>query len=215
MEQNQQPQPPVFKQPLPSPQPQQAPQPQPPPMPQYQPRVTASPMMSPVESVVTCLKKFFDFKGRARRSEFWWYILFYYIVSTAFSWMGNFVPVLSVVGLVISTALFIPQFSAVTRRMHDTNHSGWWIFVIFVLVVFYIVSLVALLAPLGINMLEITDPMAMATEMVDVVQAHPVLATVMSFSSLLSMILLIVTLVFAIKDSDWKENKYGPSPKYQ
>ena len=62
MEQNQQSQPPVFN---PQGQAQQ-------PAPQYQPRVTASPMMDPVTAVKTCFKKYFDFKGRARRSEFWW-----------------------------------------------------------------------------------------------------------------------------------------------
>lgn len=205
MEQNQQPQPPVFNQP------QQYPQS---PMPQYQPRVTASPMMSPVESVVTCLKKIFNFKGRARRSEFWWYILFYFVVSTAFSWLGNFSPVLSIIGSVCSLLLFIPQFSAVTRRMHDTNHSGWWILAIFVLFLIYLISIAVMLAPLGNDMFEITDKMEMVEAMVDAVQTKPGLAAMMSLSSLVSTILLIVTLVFAIKDSDWKENKYGPSPKY-
>ncbi len=205
MEQNQQPQPPVFNQP-------QAPQYQP--SPQYQPRVTASPMMSPVDSVVTCLKKCFVFKGRARRSEFWWYILFYFIVYSVFSWLGAFVPALGIVGSVCTMLLFIPQFAAVTRRMHDTNHSGWWILAIFIFFLFYIGSFIALLAPLGADMLEITDPMEMAMTMADSVQAYPALAAIMSLSSLLSLVLLIVTLVFAIKDSDWRENKYGPSPKY-
>jgi uncharacterized membrane protein YhaH (DUF805 family) len=56
--------------------------------------------------------------------------------------------------------------------------------------------------------------MEMAMTMADSVQAYPALAAIMSLSSLLSLVLLIVTLVFAIKDSDWRENKYGPSPKY-
>lgn len=71
MEQNQQSQPPVFN---PQGQAQQ-------PAPQYQPRVTASPMMDPVTAVKTCFKKYFDFKGRARRSEYWWFMLATYIVN--------------------------------------------------------------------------------------------------------------------------------------
>ena len=209
MEQNQQPQPPGFNQPQQAPQ--QVPQQ---PMPQYQPRVTASPMMSPVESVVTCLKKCFVFKGRARRSEFWWYILFYLIVYAAFSWLGVFAPALAVVGSVCLLLLIIPQFAAVTRRMHDTSHSGWWILAIFILFLFYLVSAIALVAPLGVDMFDITDPMEMVMAMTDSVQAHPILATIMSMSSLLGLLLLIITLVFAIKDSHWSKNKYGPSPKY-
>jgi uncharacterized membrane protein YczE len=62
MEQQNQPQPPVFNE-----EKMQAPQ--------YQPYVTASPMLNPVVAVKTCLKKYFDFKGRARRSEYWWFML--------------------------------------------------------------------------------------------------------------------------------------------
>ncbi len=209
MEQNQQPQPPVFNQP------QQAPQQVPrQPMLQYQPRVTARPMMSPVESVMTCWSKCFVFKGRARRSEFWWYILFYLIMYIALSWLGGYSPALAIVCSVCSFLLFIPQFAAVTRRMHDTGHSGWGIFAIFILFLFYMGTMISLLAPLGVDMLNITDPMEMAMAMMENIQAHPVLATINSFSSFFAIILLIVTLIFAIKDSDWTANKYGPSPKY-
>ena len=60
MEQIQNPQPPMFNQPSGQPQPNQ----------QYQPMVRPVPMMEPVEAVKTCLRKFFDFTGRARRSEY-------------------------------------------------------------------------------------------------------------------------------------------------
>ena len=71
-QQNQQPQPPVFIQP---------------PSQQFQPRVTASPMMDPVTAVTTCFKKYFDFKGRARRSEFWWFALFVIICTSALTFL--------------------------------------------------------------------------------------------------------------------------------
>ena len=205
MEQNQQTQPPVFNEPQPS-----AGQS----MPQYQPRVMASPMMSPIESVVTCFKKCFVFKGRARRSEFWWFVLLYIIASSLFSWLGLFSPVISVIGSICCILLFIPQFAAATRRMHDTGHSGWWIFAIFIFFLGYIVSFVAIFAPLGLDLFEITDNMQIARAMVDSIHANPVFAMLNVGSSFLAVILMIITLIFAIKDSGWTANKYGPSPKY-
>lgn len=70
--------------------------------------------------------KYADFEGRARRSEFWYFILavtILYILAgivDAFTW-GY--PIL--MGLLI-LGLFIPSLALVVRRLHDTNKSGWF-----------------------------------------------------------------------------------------
>ena len=202
MEQNQ-PQPPVFNQPQPQPQ-------QP-----YQPQVTARPMMDPVEAVKTCLKKFFDFKGRARRSEYWWFVLFVVIVSSAFSYASLLLPFLSIVGMICSLLLMIPQLAAMTRRLHDTGRSGWWVAILAIFYVASLVSLAILLIPYGTQLFETTDSMAQAEMMADAVMSSPKVATVMTGCSLLGAILLLISLIFTLLDSKWGENKYGPSPKYQ
>ena len=202
MEQNQ-PQPPVFNQ--------QQPQPQQP----YQPQVTARPMMDPVEAVKTCLKKFFNFKGRARRSEYWWFVLFVVIVSTAFSYAGLLLPFLSIVGMICSMLLMIPQFAAMTRRLHDTGRSGWWVAILAIFYVAALVSMAILLIPYGTQLFETTDSMAQAEMMADAVMSSPKVATVMTGSSLLGLLFLIINFIFTLLDSKWGENKYGPSPKYQ
>ena len=202
MEQNQ-PQPPVFNQPQPQPQ-------QP-----YQPQVTARPMMDPVEAVKTCLKKFFDFKGRARRSEYWWFVLFVVIVSSAFSYASLLLPFLSIVGMICSLLLMIPQLAAMTRRLHDTGRSGWWVAILAIFYVASLVSLAILLIPYGTQLFETTDSMAQAEMMADAVMSSPKVATVMTGSSLLGLLFLIINFIFTLLDSKWGENKYGPSPKYQ
>ena len=78
MEQNQQTQPPVFN------------QPQQPVQPQYQPRVTVRPMMGMLEAIKTCFKKYCNFKGRARRSEFWWFVLLCAIIYILGSFAAGF-----------------------------------------------------------------------------------------------------------------------------
>lgn len=206
MEQNQ-PQPPVFNQP-------QAPQP----APQYQPRVTASPMMDPVTAVKTCFKKYFDFKGRARRSEFWWFVLFVIVVSSALSYFGLLFPWIGYVSLAFTIAVFIPELAALCRRLHDTNHGSWWAALLALLLVGYYGSFASIL---GSNFGEIAssnnmeDMMGMAQEMANSIQASPGLATTMAVCSLGALVVAIILIIFTVKDSHWGENKYGPSPKYQ
>ena len=86
--------------------------------------------MSFPEAVQTVLtKKYADFSGRARRSEFWWFALFNAIGS----------PIL---GLIVSLALLLPGLAVAARRLHDTGRSGWWLLLIFVIVIGWIVLLV-------------------------------------------------------------------------
>ena len=206
MEQNQQPLPPVFNQP------QQAPQQ---PAPQYQPRVTATPMMDPVTAVKTCFKKYFDFKGRARRSEFWWFVLFVIIVSSALTFLSALVPAIGYLSLAFSLAVIIPQFAALVRRLHDTNHSGWWALLMVLCFLGYYGCFAYLLGPNIENLVNITDPMEMGMQMVDSIQASPGVATAMMVCSFGAIILAIVNIIFAVFDSKWNTNKYGPSPKYK
>ena len=70
--------------------------------------------MSFMDAIKTCFSKYFDFSGRARRSEYWWFYLFVFILS-----LIPFVNLLTI-------ATIIPTISAAARRLHDTDRSGWW-----------------------------------------------------------------------------------------
>lgn len=89
-------------------------------------------MMSFGEVIKTCLfKKYFSTSGRATRSEFWWFVLFKYLVFSciisAFAIVGLerteefYLKIL----LVSELLLFIPSFTVLIRRLHDTGHSVW------------------------------------------------------------------------------------------
>lgn len=201
MEQNNQSQPPVFH-------PQQA-------APQYQPRVTATPMMDPIAAVKTCFKKYFDFKGRARRSEFWWFMLFVVIVSSVFNYCGLLVPALSFVGLLCSLVFVIPQFAAMTRRLHDTGRSGWWVLLCAICYLVVLGSLFYMIWPFAGQLLEETDSFAQAEMMAGAFQSNPKAGTVFLVGSLATTVLGIIVFIFTVLDSKWGTNKYGPSPKYQ
>jgi uncharacterized membrane protein YhaH (DUF805 family) len=88
-----------------------------------------------VTAVTTCLKKYVEFDGRARRSEYWWYILFYIIViSIAYAINVN-------LGGIASLALLLPTLGAAVRRLHDIGRSGWWILIGFIPLIGWLISL--------------------------------------------------------------------------
>jgi uncharacterized membrane protein YhaH (DUF805 family) len=152
------------------------------------------------EAVKTCLRNYFKFSGRARRSEYWWFYLFTIIVAVIsaiidgaiFGWENADE---GLVGTITSLALLFPSLSAGWRRLHDTGRSGWWI---------------------GGGMIAI------------ILGAGVLIGTVLStgggalneFSGLivifglLVLVYSITMLVFLCQDSHENDNKYGPSPKY-
>ena len=83
------------------------------------------------KSIETCFKKYFVFDGRAKRSEFWWFVLFCFllgivttfldVVVLGYTW-EQYGPIYTMVQL----GVFIPSLSVGARRLHDTNRSGWW-----------------------------------------------------------------------------------------
>lgn len=82
------------------------------------------------ESIHTCLiKKFAHFKGRASRSEFWYFQLFIFIASLFNSLISNASPQIgAIVSIIISLVLVIPYSAVTVRRLHDVNKSGWYLF---------------------------------------------------------------------------------------
>ncbi len=70
------------------------------------------------------------FSGRARRREYWGFVLFNVLVSwgimlvgMALGWHNEFVYPLNVLYGLIA---FLPALGAIVRRLHDTGRSGWW-----------------------------------------------------------------------------------------
>ncbi|MEO6897449.1 MAG: DUF805 domain-containing protein [Caldimonas sp.] len=90
------------------------------------------------ESIRTCFSKYADFTGRAVRSEYWWFALFVVVVSLALSLLSN------VASSVFGLATIVPSISAATRRLHDTNRSGWWQLISLVPIIGVIVLIVFL-----------------------------------------------------------------------
>lgn len=81
---------------------------------------------------IAALKKYATFSGRAQRSEYWYFILFYLLIALALALID---PLLgsfhrnSGYGLFSSLfmlAMIVPSIAVGVRRLHDTDRSGWW-----------------------------------------------------------------------------------------
>ncbi len=78
------------------------------------------------------LKSYAVFTGRARRSEYWFFVLFNLIIAFVLGLIDGLLNLsigknTGVLGTIYSLAVFIPSVAVMVRRLHDTNRSGWWI----------------------------------------------------------------------------------------
>jgi len=120
-------------------------------------------------AIKTCYSKSFTFSGRASLSEYWWFVLFQFLVGIAISagamsyFFANpqillqlkqdgtlpagFMNNLWIFSAAHFLLLFMPGLSAMVRRLHDTDRSGWWYFIAMVPLIGAIWLLVLLCLP--------------------------------------------------------------------
>ena len=77
------------------------------------------------QAISICFSKYAGFGGRARRSEYWYFILFYSLLTFVVRLISGIAGTPALLGLCYLVFL-IPILSAASRRLHDTGHSGWW-----------------------------------------------------------------------------------------
>ncbi len=104
--------------------------------------------MSFSHAIRTCLRRYADFRGRAPRTEFWWWWLgcglvagmmnllqAALIASVAFEWWPEdwgfgpwalLVFVVAQLGRIVNIAMILPSLAVTSRRLHDIGRSGWW-----------------------------------------------------------------------------------------
>ncbi len=92
------------------------------------------------------LKKYAVFTGRARRKEYWMFVLFNIIISVVLSFVDGMLHMTTSTGLgllsgIYSLAVLIPGIAVTVRRLHDTSRSGWWILIAFIPLIGWLVLL--------------------------------------------------------------------------
>ena len=93
-----------------------------------------------MEYFINALSNYAEFSGRARRSEYWYFNLFYFIfyiiviALDAISVQGGFTALYTLV-------MFVPSLSVLVRRLHDTSHSAWWLLLMCVPIIGHLILL--------------------------------------------------------------------------
>ena len=94
------------------------------------------------------LKKYSVFSGRARRKEYWIFLLFNIAISIVLAIIdgatGTFSEEmgLGLLGGVYALGVLLPSIAVSVRRLHDTDRSGWWLLIAVIPVLGAIVLLV-------------------------------------------------------------------------
>lgn len=159
------------------------------------------------------LKRYAEFSGRSRRTEYWMFFLFQMLLGVAF-WVlmaivgggalmsggdpsalaaaGGAIMIVSALYGLVSLALLIPAIAVTVRRLHDTNRTGWWV-----------------LAPiLGYVVMLVGVVMAASSP------ENPGLGGVLTMvGGITALVLALVLLVFMFLEGTRGPNNYGPDPK--
>lgn len=81
-------------------------------------------------AIKLCFNNYFNFKGRSRRSEYWWFVLFIFAIDLLIVFFPFSIHIMEevwfIAAIIFSLTTIIPQTSVTTRRLHDIGYSGWW-----------------------------------------------------------------------------------------
>ena len=97
---------------------------------------------------IVALKKFAVFQGRARRKEYWYFVLFNVIIGFVLAFIDGLIGTYDMVtrigflSVLYSLAVLVPGVAVSVRRLHDTGRSGWWILINFIPIIGVIVFLI-------------------------------------------------------------------------
>jgi len=145
--------------------------------------------------------KYATFTGRATRAEYWWVMLFLFLVSRGLGCLGKFGTILS---LIFSIACIVPQLSLSFRRLHDSGLSGWiagiYTLIGLAICVWMFVAGGSTLIALQLNPSAVTPDEVLS------------LGSAIAWPSICMVLMAIVWLVLMCRKSD-SDNQYGPAPQ--
>ena len=185
--------------------------------------VAGRPRMGFITSIVTCYKKYFNYSDRARRSELWWFVLYsaivtfivfsirpyyIYVAGIPFHLMSIYFTVNQVLFFFV---VFLPLLAAVCRRLHDTNHSGTWMAIQIVFLLFAVV-----INEMYTRVLEMSfSSWSNAFTYIYKVKGRNIFMELYGWGLMITAIaILVAIIVMCCLDSDKVPNEYEESPKY-
>lgn len=158
--------------------------------------------MSFTNAIKSGFRNYLNFRGRASRSEFWWWTLFAILVQTITVSMGD------IVNSVASLVMLLPGLSMNVRRLHDVGRSGKWLLATVISLAVAIGSFlwIANLAGLNLNQPESWE----SDSVINTVSPTPIAA--LSISLVVTLVIGLANFFFTLQKSKEEMNAYGPPP---
>jgi uncharacterized membrane protein YhaH (DUF805 family) len=111
--------------------------------------------MSFGDAIATCFRKYADFKGRASRAEYWWFMLLVFLVYLGLVFVSAALAnsseaaagLVALIMIVALLGLVVPSLAVAVRRLHDTGRSGWWYLIALIPYVGSLVLLIVMALP--------------------------------------------------------------------
>ena len=109
--------------------------------PMYQQNLGPEKDMSFQEAVENFFRNYTNSNGRARRKEYWYPVLFIFLINLVINALGGIfgamdidilVTMCNVLSGIFGIATLLPSIMVAIRRMHDIGKSGWWVLISFV-----------------------------------------------------------------------------------
>ena len=153
--------------------------------------------MSPFDYALAPWRKYAVFSGRARRSEYWWFVLSSVVLSLVAGVIDSIIGLKFIAGLygpvqiLLILAMLVPSIAVCVRRLHDTNRTGWW-------------------------MMLVVLPYLVAGVVMGLAGANGAASGMVGSIGLLLIVALIfgiVLFVFTVLDGTHGDNRFGPDPK--
>lgn len=156
--------------------------------------------MKPFDYFTYCFRHYADFSGRARRSEYWYFVLFSVLIYIGITilycifagspidpYTYTYNPGFIMVNGLVALGFFLPSIAVLVRRFHDIGKSGMWVLWFYVAI--------------------------FACEIIQFILVYAGLAIISIPISLAIFGISIWVLVLLCKDSQPGANQYGPNPK--
>ncbi|MEG1700111.1 MAG: DUF805 domain-containing protein [Alistipes sp.] len=153
---------------------------------------------------IKCIKNYATFRGRARRAEYWYFVLFtiiLLIIATLLDYVCFGSGSIGVFQPALGLFLFLPSLAVQVRRLHDTGKSGLRILWYYLFTILW-----------GVAMVIIGGAAVLSNDISALSGATGFLA-VMGIGCLVMLIWGILFLVWYCTNGDKGDNKYGADPK--
>lgn len=162
---------------------------------------TAEPILerSPIDYYIGAFRKYADFSGRATRSEYWYFFLFYYLVYIGLTIVDGVIGSNNgLISTIYILGALVPSFALSARRLHDIGKNGWFQLIGF-LFLFIIIGVLYVIGVLVQGIFRDVDGV--------IIQLIGLGALLIPTIGLIWLFTLYAT------DSTPGANKYGPNPK--